>query len=103
MKEVAAKTEAGDEKERFDSQVRFEHDQRDQPGKYSDDRERQDPVVTRKQPGLDREHVNHEDDRIANDEENVGKLGQNPFAKYAFENQQEKIDPDRPFETSQRP
>src|SRR2546423_3491552 len=55
MKEVAAKTEAGDEKERFDSQVRFEHDQRDEPRKYSDDGERQDPGGTRKQPGLDRE------------------------------------------------
>src|SRR5437588_6395601 len=103
VKEVAAKTKTGDEEQRFERQIRFQHEQRNQPGKQADDAERQDPVSPRKQAGLDREHVNHDHDRVAHDQKHIGILREEPFAKNALENEEQKIDPDRPLQVGDEP
>src|SRR2546423_4686051 len=103
MEEIAAKPETGDEDQRFERQIRFEHEQRHEPGKQTYDAQCWNPGGPRKDSGLDREHINHDDNGIADDKEQIGKLREQPFAKNALENKQEKIDPDRPLDVGEKP
>ena len=98
MKKVGTESKTGDEDQRFEREIRLEHDQGNEPGEKGDDAESKHIAVPRKDPQLDGHHVNGEDDRIAHDQEHVGVLRQDPFPEGPLENEEEKIEPDQPLE-----
>ena len=68
----------------------------------SNDGEREHPGIARKHPGPNRENVNEQDDRIADDEEWIRKLRQHPLAQRALDQEQPKIQPDQPTDLAER-
>src|SRR4029079_439308 len=94
MQEIGTKSIAGHEDNGLNRKVWQEHNNPGRPRQDSNDCERNNIDIAGKNSGTQSQEIDHQNNRIADEQKGRGKLWEDPFAENTLKDEQPKIEPD---------